>query len=206
MCLFVHSHITAPHTPNLCVCMLTVAAVLSSSGGFALVYVLPVLWMTSSFHIMSHYAFLNGKRRAYITAKTLLHRFQTNFAQRIKTTTNRRRLRLAGMKYAIYDCIVVKVTLPVTAVCSVISVETRHQRRDPHPSSSSRRPWYSCWRGWRRRRRLTTGSWLASRLIGFRTNNNNNNTVSPATMGVADQYIGQPAAIGSTDSGNHLFP
>jgi len=52
ICLSVRSHISENHTAKLLQMffLLTVPVARSSSGGFAIRYVLPVLWMASFFH------------------------------------------------------------------------------------------------------------------------------------------------------------
>jgi len=58
VCLSVHTHIsktTRPCFTNIA-CMLIVAVAQTFSGGFAIRYVLPVLWMMSCFHIVGSMA------------------------------------------------------------------------------------------------------------------------------------------------------
>jgi len=69
----------------------------SSSGGVAIRYVHPVLWMTSFFHKMGPREFLRGESA---TAETtiLINDEDRQFTSRV--------VRCMGPKSAVYDCLV----------------------------------------------------------------------------------------------------
>ena len=104
VCPLAYLEIHTAELQQILLCMLPAAVARSFSDGVAINYVLPVLWMTSYFHVMAYgtsCAFLSGDR----STTSILGEFPTKFRSTIKTGSTHCKLRTEG-KSAIHGFLV----------------------------------------------------------------------------------------------------
>ena len=122
VCMLVHSHnskITWLSFTKF-FCMLPNVLGRSSSGGVAIRYVLPVLWMTSCFHIMALWRFMCIPKRRWNTTSVTAE-ISSESCSTIKTSKNLVVSCVPGPKPVIRYCLAIEynVSLELVARCSV---------------------------------------------------------------------------------------
>jgi len=122
VCLSVHSH--SSNTTRLdftYFCMLFVAVARSFSGGVAICYVLPVLWMTSCFHVRALWCVMCIPRRWQNTISIYNSRDSNQILLKYKDKQILFVGGTPGARSAIYNCLVVVVIFinPVIYDCKL---------------------------------------------------------------------------------------